>query len=253
MMALSALCVTWKERAPDTAVIEMGLEDKMERTRRDFWICFLLWASWHLPRFCKWQLEHLLCSPTPCVQPQLCRTHSFFAKCFQFEDISVFYFKEKKKKGKITENILNKNSLQKLARVTKAVLFWLLWICYTRRHCKNSGWAPLYPTSDYCRHKCHGHIKPRVVPRLSTLRIRDVNVGVVVVLLLTRAISKSSQRVFCSVSQNSKSSTAFSLNSPDVTQYTSPGSGGTAVLLYLPLSSNHWAAFQVKIKPSLCC
>lgn len=100
MMALSALCVTWKERAPDTAVIEMGLEDKMERTRRDFWICFLLWASWHLPRFCKWQLEHPLCSPTPCVQPQLCRTHSFFAKCFQFEDISVFYFKEKKKKEK---------------------------------------------------------------------------------------------------------------------------------------------------------
>lgn len=84
-------------------------------------MCFLLWVSLHLPRFCKWQLEHLLCSPAPCVQPRLYKTHSF-AKCFQFEDISVFYFKEKKK-GKVTENILNKNSLQKLTRVTKAVLF----------------------------------------------------------------------------------------------------------------------------------
>lgn len=192
-------------------------------------------------------LPHSLC-PTTTVQNPL-----FLCKMFSVWRHQCILFQRKKKKGKVTENILNKNSLQKLARVTKAVLFWLLWICYTWRHCKNIGWAPLYPTSDYCRHKCHGHIKPRVVPRLSTLRIRDVNVGVVVVLLLTRAISKSSQRVFCSVSQNSKSSTAFSLNSPAVTQYTSPGSGGTAVLLYLPLSLNHWAAFQVKIKPSLCC
>lgn len=40
-MALSAPCVSWKERAPDTAVseTEMSLEDKMERTRRDFWTC----------------------------------------------------------------------------------------------------------------------------------------------------------------------------------------------------------------------
>lgn len=77
-------------------------------------------------------LPHSLC-PT-----QLYKTHSYWQNVFSLKTSLDFLSKIPRK---FTKNVLNKNSLQKLTSVPKAVLFWQLWICYTWRHCTNSGWG----------------------------------------------------------------------------------------------------------------
>lgn len=117
--------------------IEMGLEDKMERTSRgkiSERVFFTLGQSaptqvLQVAARASTLLPHSLCPQSPL----------FLGKMFSAWRHHYFLFQ--KNPRKFTANILNENSLQKLTRVTKAVLFWLLWICYTWRHCTNSGWG----------------------------------------------------------------------------------------------------------------
>lgn len=126
-MALSAPCVSWKERAPDTAVseTEMSLEDKMERTRRDFWTCVFYSGSvctYPGSASGSWSIcsAPLLCPTTTVQNPLLCKMFSVWRhQCILFQ-------RKKKKKEKSLKT------------------FW------TKTHSRNSPESLRLFSFDYC-------------------------------------------------------------------------------------------------------
>lgn len=123
----------------------MSLEDKMERTRRgEISECVFFTLGQSTPTQvlqvaarASALLPHSLC-PT-----QLYKTHSYWQNVFSLKTSLYFLSKIPRK---FTENVLNKNSLQKLTRVPKAVLFCGYATLGGTAHIGDG--VPLYPTSD---------------------------------------------------------------------------------------------------------